>query len=90
MYSPDFCRAYQVCRPGGEPLPLAQAPISEALATGDPVRDREAMLERPDDTHVTILANVDPLFDQDGRSSAPWIASAECHPVQSQNGPVLM
>ena len=41
--------------------------MAELLATGKPIRDRELILERPDGTRVTILANLDPLFDDEGR-----------------------
>jgi PAS domain S-box-containing protein len=62
-----FCGAYKAYRPNGEPLPFAQAPMREVLATGEPVRDREVIFERPDGTRVAILANMDPLFDAFGR-----------------------
>ena len=41
--------------------------MAELLTTGQPIRDRELILERPDGTRVTVLANLDPLFDDEGR-----------------------
>src|SRR3546814_3912333 len=38
----------------------------EALAKAAPVRDRRVLIERPDGRRITILINIDPLFDQDG------------------------
>jgi PAS domain S-box-containing protein len=60
------CGAYKAFRPDGEPIDLGKAPMSELLSTGAPVRDREVVLERPDGTRVTILANLEPLFGEDG------------------------
>jgi PAS domain S-box-containing protein len=48
-------------------LPATQAPVCEALRSGAAVRDRELVVERPNGTRIAILANVDPLFDEDGR-----------------------
>jgi len=54
---------------GRSPAPgeaLSESPMRDVLATGRPVRDREAVVERSDGSRATILANVDPLFDDDG------------------------
>jgi PAS domain S-box-containing protein len=60
-----FCGAQKTYAANGEKLDLA--PMAELLATGRPIRDREMILERPDGSRLTILANLDPLFDEDGR-----------------------
>ena len=36
------------------------------LATGEPARDEEVWIERPDGSRVAALVNIDPLFDEDG------------------------
>jgi PAS domain S-box-containing protein len=61
------CGAHKAFAADGEPLSPETAPMSELLATGKPIRDRELIFERPDGTRVTILANLDPLFDDEGR-----------------------
>lgn len=61
-----FCATHKAYRPTGEPLPPSELPMAEVLRTGEPVRDREIIIERPDGTRLTILANLDPLFDRDG------------------------
>jgi PAS domain-containing protein len=61
-----FCGAYRAYRIDGEPLPLSEAPMSEVLRSGESVRDYELILERPDGSRITILANLDPLRDADG------------------------
>jgi PAS domain S-box-containing protein len=63
---PRFCGAYRAYRNTGEVLLLSEAPMSEVLRTGKPVRDREVIVERPDGSRMTILANLDPLFGLDG------------------------
>jgi PAS domain S-box-containing protein len=43
----------------------ADLPMCEVLRSGQPVRDREVAIERPDASQVIILVNIDPLFDGD-------------------------
>jgi PAS domain S-box-containing protein len=62
-----FCGALRSYRPDGSPLAPDEAPMAELLATGRPVRDRELVIERPDGSRRTILANLEPLQDADGR-----------------------
>jgi PAS domain-containing protein len=40
--------------------------MSVVLRTGKPVRNRETVVERLDGSRVCILANIEPLFDDDG------------------------
>ena len=61
-----FCGAHKAYRPNGEPLPLSETPMAELLGTRRPIRGRELDIERPDGTRLTILGNLDPLFDEDG------------------------
>ena len=62
-----LCGAAKAFAANGAQLSPEAAPMAELLATGRPIRDRELILERPDGTRVTILANLDPLFDDEGR-----------------------
>jgi PAS domain S-box-containing protein len=61
-----YCGAYAAYRATGEPLTPSDAPVSEVLRTGKPIRDRELVLERPDGSRIAIRCNADPLFDDDG------------------------
>lgn len=61
-----FCGAHGAYRPNGEAILLAEAPMAELLLTARPIRDRELILERHDGTRLAVLANLDPLFDEDG------------------------
>ena len=62
-----FTGAFKAYRPNGEPLPLEETPMAELLETGRPIRNRELVIERPDGSRLTILANLDPLRDEAGR-----------------------
>jgi PAS domain S-box-containing protein len=61
-----FCGSYRAFLPTGEPLAPGNAPMRQLLQTGQPVRDRELVIERPSGSRLTILANLDPLFDETG------------------------
>lgn len=60
-----FSGAVHGYEPDGKRL-LSESPVTEALRTGKTVRDREVVLFHPDGTRVSVLANVEPLFDDDG------------------------
>ena len=61
----EFCSDYKIFSANGEPV--AELPMSEALRTAKPVHGRELASERPDGVRLTLLANVDPLFDEAGQ-----------------------
>ena len=61
-----FCGAHRAYWPNGEAIPLTESPMAELLRTARPIRDRELILERLDGTRLAVLANLDPLFDEDG------------------------
>jgi PAS domain S-box-containing protein len=50
--------------PLGEPF--ADPLMAELLSTAQAVRDREQVIQRPDGSPLTILANLDPLRDENG------------------------
>jgi signal transduction histidine kinase/ActR/RegA family two-component response regulator len=41
-------------------------PMAEVLHTGLPQRNREAIIERPDGSHITVIVNIDPIRDGTG------------------------
>lgn len=61
-----FCGAHKVYHLDGEPLADDESPMARLLETGEPQHDREMIIERADGSRLTILANMDPLFDDDG------------------------
>jgi PAS domain S-box-containing protein len=61
-----FCGAYCLHEPDGKKLDFTEIPMAEVLKTGLPARDREVVVERPDGSRITVLVNINPLFDEDG------------------------
>jgi PAS domain S-box-containing protein len=61
-----YCGAHRSFALTGAPLGIGELPMAELLRTRRFLRDREFQIERPDGTRLTILANLDPLFDEDG------------------------
>ncbi|HEY9580470.1 MAG TPA: PAS domain S-box protein [Rhizorhapis sp.] len=62
----QFCSRMRLFHPDGQLMQPQETPSAEALAKAAPVRDRRVLIERPDGRRITILINIDPLFDQDG------------------------
>jgi PAS domain S-box-containing protein len=62
-----YCGAYRAFTTTGDLISGSNAPMTELLAGGQSIRDRELLVERPDGSRIAILANLDPLFEQDGR-----------------------
>ena len=61
-----FCGSYRMYSMQGEHLHPANTPLAAVLETGKPLRDLEAIIEQPDGTRYNVLANVTPLFDDEG------------------------
>lgn len=51
----------------GQRLASSQAVVAEVLATGASVKEREITLEHSDGRESSLLANADPLFDDEGK-----------------------
>ena len=47
-------------------MPHDQSPMSDVLRSGEPVKNRELVIERPDGTRITALANVVPIRARGG------------------------
>jgi signal transduction histidine kinase len=50
----------------GTYLPHRETPMELVLRTGEPARDREVIIERPDGSRITVLVNIAPLFGEEG------------------------
>ena len=62
----SFLNSRRVFEADGTPLALEDIPSRRVLATGVPVINRELVLERPDLSRISVLANVTPLRDARG------------------------
>jgi len=62
-----FCGSYRMFLPDGGFLPHDQCPTAIAIETGRGTRGEEVQIERPDGTVILASANIDPLYDENGR-----------------------
>lgn len=61
-----FCGAMRARHPDGRIMAPEELPMAQVLRTGQPVRDREVCLERPDGSRCWVLLNIEPLHDAAG------------------------
>jgi PAS domain S-box-containing protein len=61
-----WCVTWQLYWPDGTPLPHDQCPMAIALKEGRPIRNAEAVAERPDGTKVPFIPYPTPLRDSSG------------------------
>lgn len=61
-----YSGAYRLYQPDGTPMTRGETPMAIVLQTGEPVRDRRIVMERPDGSRITALVNAEPLWDEAG------------------------
>ena len=61
-----WCVTWKLFTTDGEYLPHDRCPMAVAIREGRPVRDVEAIAERPDGTRLHFRPYPTPLFDRDG------------------------
>src|SRR5581483_5241547 len=57
------CKVFEI---DGRQLNHPDQVRADVLATGEPIRNREVILERPDGSRIVVLANIDPIKDEAG------------------------
>jgi PAS domain S-box-containing protein len=62
-----WCVTWKLFLPDGTPLPHAECPMAIALKENRPVRDVEAVAERPDGSRICFMPYPTPLRDERGR-----------------------
>ena len=65
--SDEWCVTWKLFQPDGTPLPHDQCPMAVALKEGRPIRDAEAVAERPDGSRVPFIPYPTPLRDSSGK-----------------------
>jgi PAS domain S-box-containing protein len=65
--SDRWCVAWRLYWPDGRPMAHDECPMAKALKEDRPIRDGEAIAERPDGTRVPFQAYPTPLHDDSGR-----------------------
>jgi PAS domain S-box-containing protein len=63
----EWCVTWKLYRPDGTLLPHDQCPMAIALKEGRPIRDAEAVAERPDGTRVPFIPYPTPIRNGKGR-----------------------
>ncbi len=58
------CKVFEV---DGRPFENARGVRVDVVASGKPMRNREAILQRADGSRIHVLANLDPILDADGK-----------------------
>jgi len=67
LNSDQWCGSWRLFWPDGTPLPHDQCPMAMALKEGRPIRDLEAVAERPDGARVPFVPFPTPLRDGEGK-----------------------
>lgn len=62
-----FCGSYRVRQLDGRLLIPTEMPMAQVLASGVPLRDKEAIVERPDGSEIFVKINIDPIRDGQGQ-----------------------
>jgi PAS domain S-box-containing protein len=62
-----WCVTWKLYHPDGRPLPHEECPMAVALKENRPIRDVEAIAERPDGSRISFLPYPTPLRDDSGR-----------------------
>jgi PAS domain S-box-containing protein len=65
--SDEWCVTWKLFLPDGTPLPHDQCPMAVALREERPIRNAEAVAERPDGTRVPFIPFPTPLRDSSGK-----------------------
>jgi PAS domain S-box-containing protein len=63
----SWCGAWRLYWPDGAPMAHHECPMAIAIKEGRPIRDVEAVLERPDGVRITFRPYPTPLKDEAGR-----------------------
>jgi PAS domain S-box-containing protein len=62
-----YCGSLRLYSPEGRLVPHQESKMAEVLRTGIEARDMEVMIERPDGSRITVLVNIVPLRDSEGK-----------------------
>jgi PAS domain S-box-containing protein len=63
----SWCGSWRLYWPDGAPMAHHECPMAIAIKEGRPIRDVEAVLERPDGVRITFRPYPTPLKDEAGR-----------------------
>ncbi|HJU16679.1 MAG TPA: PAS domain S-box protein [Stellaceae bacterium] len=61
-----YCGSHRLFWPDGRPLPHAETPMAGVLRSGEPARDLEIVIERPDGERLSALVNIEAIKNAAG------------------------
>ena len=65
-----FCGSFRLFRPDGSFLPHGESPVAGVIAGTIPAaRDQEVIIERPDGSRFTVIVNIRPVMNEQGKIS---------------------
>ena len=67
--SDKWCVTWKLYTADGEQLPHSECPMATAVREGRPVRDVEAIAERPDGSKFRFIPYPTPFFDEQGNTA---------------------
>jgi signal transduction histidine kinase len=59
-----FCGAFKLYYPDGRELLRDESPMADAVEWGTVYKNAEVVILRPDQTRITVLVNINPLYDE--------------------------
>jgi PAS domain-containing protein/SAM-dependent methyltransferase len=62
-----FCGSYRMYHLDGGPIERPDCPMAEVLRSGEPVQNREIVVERADGSRAVVLTNINPFKDHRGK-----------------------
>lgn len=65
--SGKYCGSLRMWLPDGSLLMHEDSPMANAVLNGRSTRNMEVVIERPDGSRILANANIDPLYDNEGR-----------------------
>ncbi|HEY0067888.1 MAG TPA: PAS domain S-box protein [Flavisolibacter sp.] len=61
-----FCGAFKLYYPDGRYMPHSETPVAACLKNGQPYKDEEVIIERPDLSRIVVRVNIAPIKDEQG------------------------
>jgi PAS domain S-box-containing protein len=58
-----YCGSWKIYHPSGQPWPHTESPAAVVIGTGERISNVKAVIERPDNSRITVRMNVAPLCD---------------------------
>jgi PAS domain S-box-containing protein len=61
-----FCGSHKAFQPDSTAIARSDSSMAQVLRSGEPIHDRETVIERPDGSRIAALLHIDPIKDDSG------------------------